>query len=176
MSPRIGQVLILIPVFLIPFRAEGHGAGARMVVEGLQLRLEASYNDGTPMANLPFQILDASNALVLSGTTSASGCVHISPNLKREERLVVKDNLGHRLVYRITRERILKAVEAGQIEARSSSLSEGTGEEGTRARRAEPLDWGRIGSGLGYLVGLTGFGAYWLSRREQNRSAHGHSS
>ncbi len=176
MPPRIGRLLILVPVYLVSFRAEGHGAGARMVVEGMELRLEASYSDGTPMAHLPFQVLDASNALVLSGTTSAMGCVYISPNLEKEERLVVKDNLGHRLVYRITRERILKAIDSGRIEARSSTLSEGASEVGKRARRVEPLDWGKIGSGLGYLLGLTGFGAYWLSRREQKRSAHGHSS
>ncbi|NUN96232.1 MAG: hypothetical protein HUU16_08645 [Candidatus Omnitrophica bacterium] len=176
MSPRIGRLLILVPVCLVPLRAEGHGAGARMVVEGIELRLEASYNDGSPMANLPFQILDASSALVLSGTTSASGCVHIVPNLEKEERLVVRDSLGHRLVYRITRERILKAIEAGRIEARSSTLSDGVSEVGEGARGAEPLDWGRIGSGLGYLLGLTGLGAYWLNRRERKRSAHGHSS
>ncbi|MCK6497026.1 hypothetical protein L6Q85_12280 [bacterium] len=149
----------------------GHGVNGELTIESIEVRVDAHYSGGDPMAGQPWWIVNASDSVILSGTTDAQGALFFSPDLRLPHRLIVKDAMGHRLRMSIDPTSLSQALELGHVKPGSSMLAASQKPEAAAADSvALPGDktpWMAIISGIGYILGLASIGNWWLKNHER---------
>lgn len=153
--------LVLIFFVLSPQIALAHGIRLTATAGDEAFTGVATYDDGTPLVDAPIQLARINSAggtrFVTESRLDIDGRFAFpAPRTAGEFRISVEDGLGHR----------------GEIVVSSSAAvakppeRSGPGIE----QPVPPSKWERWASGLGYFLGLFGVAAWWLSRRQTQRS------
>lgn len=145
--------ILLILVLLLPELAFAHGLKLSATTGNDAIVGEASFADGSPLVGVLVElrhVIDSSAATsVVTTRTDVDGRYAFpAPRQAGEYRIITHDGLGHR---------------AEVVLATGSRPS-------TIQTTHDHSPWSRWFAGLGYLCGLFGVAAWWLSRRDKARS------
>ena len=119
------------------------------------LKVQAFFPDGTPAQEVPVAVIPLDGRPALSGKTDTQGLGKIGPLNPGEYRVEVGDPLGHRAETRVV---IPKAESQGAGTApKLTPPAAATVASTTPAPPGEPVPWGNLLAGLGFIFGLTAF-------------------
>ncbi len=119
------------------------------------LRVQAFFPDGTPAQEVPVAVIPLDGRPPLSGKTDAQGLAEIAPLTPGPYRVEVGDPLGHR-----AETRVVVAGAGGQEAGKSTKVTPpapGTAGATALPPAGEPLPWGNLLAGLGFIFGITAF-------------------
>ncbi len=182
--PRIGRVgalgLVLLLV-LAPAAGFAHGLRLFASADGAQIRGSAVFADGTPAAGMPIRIETRAGQVLGRTVADVRGAFHWAAGAPVEHRIIAEGIDGHGATWIVGADelrpgfvdaapvadsasapavdpRLLAAVEqavARQIAPLRAQLQAAAG----RARLNDII------GGIGWIIALAGWGAWWLTRR-----------
>lgn len=143
---------LLILLFSLPGLANAHGLNLSLTDGSDAITGRVTFADGTPLVGAAVEMRQAAaiGAAVKSAitqTNSEGRYAFPAPNKAGEYRVIADDGLGHR--------------------AEIVFVARGDHHKLETARPQSP--WLQWLSGLGYLAGLFGVTAWWLSRRNKTQ-------
>jgi len=120
------------------------------------LKVQAFFPDGTPAQEVPVAVIPLDGRPALSGKTDTQGLGKIGPLNPGEYRVEVGDPLGHRAETRLV---IPKAESqgAGTAPQVTPPAAATAPPPAAPAPPGEPVPWGNLLAGLGFIFGLTAF-------------------
>jgi nickel transport protein len=147
-----------------PANTRVHGFTIRLVREGRMVVAECHYDGGTPVTGAQVTLYSPENdAPYQTGITDPTGVFVFLPNSPGEWRLAVDDGMGHRREASIQAAMPQDAVPGSDDEG---PVNSGTDRSRTDSSSGAELPW-KLFTGLGLIVGLTGFAYGFTARRTQ---------
>lgn len=162
---------IIALCFPVPRPAQAHKLLVSAVVEeGNSLMVRAFFPDGSPAQEIPVTLTPESGTESLTLTTDRQGMVRF-PGLKPGRyRVSAGDPLGHRGE---TVAVIPGTGKAAEAPGQQAATQPGTGAAPPAPPSGEPVPWGNILAGLGFVFGLAAFVMVLKLRADLRRHASG---
>lgn len=144
-----GFSLALVLVSLAPV---GQALAHKLLVSGTPeaaggLKVQAFFPDGTPAQEIPVAVIPAAGGSPRSGKTDHQGICSFTGLAPGQYRLEAGDALGHRAVTQV--------VLPGPGPAAQTAPT--AGHPAASLPPGEPLPWGNILAGLGFIFGVSAF-------------------
>lgn len=148
-----------------------HGLNLSVTAYEQAVAGRASFADGSPIAEVPVELHAAERSLARSRTDTEGRFAFPAPPAPGVYRIIVDDGLGHRAAVRIE-------IGDGTGMGADADADTDTDTDPDPAPASAMIEetphthshWQQWVSGLGYLLGLFGMGAWWLARRDGTRT------
>lgn len=134
------------------------------------LTVQAFFPDGNPAQEVPVAVIPLDGRPPLSGKTDTQGLCKIGPLNPGQYRVEVGDPLGHRAETRLVITGA-GAQEAGTAPKATTPPAAATAAPTAPPPAGEPLPWGNLLAGLGFIFGVTAFLLVLKLRGEVRRLA-----
>lgn len=143
---RDGRYWLMVLLALMGSVVHAHGLQMTAQVDDGRLVGELRDSGGAPMTGLTVRLMGTRAPYETRSDPQGRFSFPLEPQLERV-RVVAEDGLGHRA------ELAMQLVRTPQV--------------GTLASVPRDTRWRELFAGLGYIVGLAGLAAWWLSRRSR---------
>lgn len=120
------------------------------------IKVQAFFPDGNPAQEIPVAVVPLDGRPALSGKTDTQGLCKIGPLNPGEYRVEVGDPLGHRAETRVAVAGA-GAQEAGTPPKATTPPAAGSAAPTPPPPAGEPIPWGNLLAGLGFIFGVTAF-------------------
>jgi hypothetical protein len=142
-----GFSLALVLVGLAP---AGQALAHKLLVSGTPeagggLKVQAFFPDGKPAQEIPVAVIPAAGGSPRSGKTDHQGVCSFTGLAPGQYRLEAGDALGHRAVTQVV------------LPGPAAEMAPPAGNPAAPLPRGEPLPWGNILAGLGFIFGVSAF-------------------
>jgi len=156
--------------FLLTSAAQAHKLLVAAVVEGKNaVKVQAFFPDGTPAQEIPVTVTPKDGSPPLTGTTDVQGVCRFSGVKPGAYGVAAGDPLGHRGETKVVIPGAASSV-APQIPEKPATAA-GAGKSPPSLPQGEPLPWGNILAGLGFIFGLASFVMVLKLRADMRRYA-----
>ena len=153
--PLALSLLALVVFLIFPGTALAHKLLVSALVEGKNdLKVMAFFPDGIPAQEIPVTVAAADGSAPLNGTTDAQGSCRFTGLKPGTYQVAAGDPLGHRGETKIVIPGAMPTADPRAIEKPAAAGGSGSPPAATPAA-GEPLPWGNILAGLGFIFGLT---------------------
>lgn len=179
---NFARTITLAVCMLSPLSALAHKLNLFTFVEGNQISVEAYFPDGKKARNSDVQILDTQGQVLVSGVTDERGVYLYAAPTQMAMRIVVNAGLGHQAEYDLSVEEWSGNAEITAPEIQPSTPPSNNnpdpapvGLQRAVAQAIKPLaleiaqlrqrtTLADIIGGIGFIIGILGFIAYWKAR------------
>jgi len=184
-SSRHSAFLLVISCILFPLAAEAHKLNVFAYVEQDRVNVEAYFRSGAKAQDTTILVCDIEGNVLLRTKTDSEGvCSFLAP-ATTNLRIVASTADGHRAEYLLPKEELTvtdaplkRPVSMSEIPSNSRELQLQV-EQLQRsvnqlrkdlAQANDAVTVQDVVTGIAFIIGLTGGGAYILSRRSRNRT------
>ena len=153
-------IFLFLIIIVINISVFAHKVNIFAYVEGDRIYTESYFNDGKKCVDSKIEVFDNQGNKLLEGLTNQEGVFSFQvPQNDGDLKIVLNASMGHRAEYTITADELKDAVEV---------IKEGLEEPISSERKDESsfkISPTEIIGGIGYIVGIFGIIAYFLSRK-----------
>ncbi len=134
------------------------------------LKVESFFPDGSPAQEIPVAVIPEDGGPPISGKTDTRGACSFAALPPGQYRVEVGDPLGHRAEAKVVLPGAAPGVSAPTSQV-APPVAPGAGAQPTQVPRGEPLPWGNIMAGLGFIFGGTALIMVLRLRTEMRKHA-----
>jgi len=154
-------IILFLIIIVINMSTFAHKVNIFAYVEGDRIYTESYFNDGKKCIDSKIEVFDNQGNKLLEGLTNQEGVFSFEiPQKDGELKIVLNASMGHRAEYTIT---------ADELKDTVGVIKEGLEEPISSERKDESsfkVSPTEIIGGIGYIIGIFGIIAYFLSRKK----------
>lgn len=191
-QPHAALAFLVGLTFLSP--AFAHDLEAEVQVLEVQFQVHAHFEDGASVGNATAEVKNAAGETVTVGRTDENGIFTFSNPLKDRLEIVVEDDTGHRETFPLSPSAIALAIKGEAAELEHTHGEGGHSHDGeddhdhhhdeaehthddeasepesglTLTKPDQGSRSGKVVSGLGYVLGITGILFYFLGLKQKS--------